>query len=425
MLLTFLIALFGFILLNVPIAFSLLLTSFVLNLFLGNISPENITQSVVRGVDSFSLMAIPFFVLAGEIMNVGGMSKRIVLFAQALVGYVTGGLGYVVVLASMLFAGVSGSAVADTSAIGSVLLPIMEKEGYDKSKSTALIMSSGTIGPIIPPSLPMIIFGVVGGVSIVKLFLGGIIPGVLIGLALMVSWGIHAKKKGYAKSDKMSVKAILTSTKEAFWAIIFPVIIMGGILLGIFTPTEAAVIAVVYAFIICFFIYKELKLKDLLHVLVKSAKSTSVVMLVCGAATSAAYYITTAQIPKLLSATLLSFTDNVLVLMLLINILLLLVGFVMDLTPALLILVPILLPIALEFGLDPIYFGVVMIVNLCIGLITPPVGTVLYVGCGLSKLSMVELTKPVLGFLFVMIAVLLLITYFPILITYIPYAVGN
>ncbi|WP_291636757.1 TRAP transporter large permease [Clostridium sp.] len=422
MLLSFLLALFGFIFLGVPIAFSLIMTTVVLMLLSsGSVAPAIISQSIVRGIDSFPLMAIPFFMLAGEIMNVGGISKRIVYFSNALVGHVTGGLGYVAVVASMLFAGVSGSAVADTSAIGSILLPIMDKEGYDKIKSTALVVSAGCIGPIIPPSIPMILFGVIGGVSIVKLFLGGIVPGVLIGIGLMVIWYFHAKKYKYKSNKKESLKSVIKSAKEAFWALILPIIILGGIIFGIYTPTEAAVIAVVYSFVISTFVYKEFKPHHWLDVLVSAGKTTAVVMLVCGTATAAGYLITTAQIPKLLANTILALANNnVTIVMLLINVLLLAVGCVMDLTPALLILGPILLPIALSYGLDPVYFGVVMVVNLCIGLITPPVGTVLYVGCGLSKLSMAELTKPILGFVGVMMAVLLLITYVPGLITFIP-----
>ncbi|MEK6266893.1 MAG: TRAP transporter large permease, partial [Clostridium sp.] len=403
-------------------AFSLIMTTVVLMLLsTGSVAPAIISQSIVRGIDSFPLMAIPFFMLAGEIMNVGGISKRIVYFSNALVGHVTGGLGYVAVVASMLFAGVSGSAVADTSAIGSILLPIMDKEGYDKVKSTALVVSSGCIGPIIPPSIPMILFGVIGGVSIVKLFLGGIVPGVLIGIGLMVIWYFHAKKYKYKSNKKQSLKSVIKSAKEAFWALILPIIILGGIIFGIYTPTEAAVIAVVYSFVISTFVYKEFKPHHWLDVLISAGKTTAVVMLVCGTATAAGYLITTAQIPKLLSNTILALANNnVVIVMLLINVLLLAVGCVMDLTPALLILGPILLPIALSYGLDPVYFGVVMTVNLCIGLITPPVGTVLYVGCGLSKLSMAELTKPILGFVGVMMAVLLLITYVPGLIMFIP-----
>ncbi len=421
MLLAFLLGLFGLIFLGVPIAFSLILTTVVLMVLSGNITPSLIAQSIVRGIDSFPIMAIPFFMLAGEIMNVGGISRRIVYFSKALVGHVTGGLGYVAVTASMIFAGVSGSAVADTSAIGSILLPIMDKEGYDKKKSTALVSAAGCIGPIIPPSIPMILFGVVGGVSIVKLFLGGIIPGILIGIALMIMWYFHAKKHNYRSSEKASFKQVVTSAREAFWALILPIIILGGILLGICTPTEAAVVAVVYAFIIGTFVYKEFKPSHWVETFVGAAKGTSVVMLVCGAGTAAGYLISTARIPELLSNTLLSLASgNVLLVMLLINILLLAVGCVMDLTPALLILAPMLLPIIKSYGLDPIYFGVVMTVNLCIGLITPPVGNVLYVGCGLSKISMSEIVRPIFGFIIVMVVVLFIITYIPGLITFIP-----
>ena len=426
MLTAFLSSLFSFILLNIPIAFSLILTTIVLMVMSGELSSANIASSIYRGVDNFPLMAIPFFMLAGEIMNVGGMSKRIVNFANALVGHVTGGLGYVAVVASMIFAGVSGSAVADTSAIGSILLPIMKKEGYEVPRSTALISASGCIGPIIPPSIPMIIFGVIGGVSIVKLFLGGIIPGILIGVGLMIVWYFHAKKSGYRKAPRCDRAQFISALKEASWALMLPIIILGGIVTGIYTPTEAAVVAVVYAFVIGLFIYRELNLRDMPEIFVQAGKATAVVLLVCGAATAAGYMITTAQVPQLLLRTLDQLAGgNVLLAMFWINVLLIIVGCVMDLTPALLILGPMLLPVAESYGLDPVYFGVVMCVNLCIGLITPPVGTVLYVGCGLSKISMGEIVKPLLPFIAVMFAVLMLITYVPGLITFIPNLVNK
>ncbi len=250
MLIVFLLALFGFILLSVPIAFSLVLTAVVLMLYTGTISFSVISQSLIRGIDNFPLLAIPFFILAGEIMNDGGISTRIVTFARSLVGHVSGGLGFVAVVASMIFAGVSGSAVADTSAIGSVLLPIMEKDRYNREKSTALITAAGCIGPIIPPSIPMILFGVTAGVSIVKLFLGGIIPGVLIGVGLMIGWYFHARKRGYPRPPARDSDRCRATRKRAFWALILPVIILGGIVFGIATPTEAAVVAVVYAFVV-------------------------------------------------------------------------------------------------------------------------------------------------------------------------------
>jgi TRAP-type transport system large permease protein len=426
MLTVFLVALFGFVFMSVPIAFALVLTAMVLMFFAGSMSSALLIQNIVRGIDSFPLMAIPFFVLAGEIMNVGGISKRIVLFARALLGHVRGGIGYVTVLASMIFAGVSGSAVADTSAIGSILYPIMKEEGYSPEKSAALFTSAGCIGPIIPPSIPMIIYGVAANVSIVKLFLGGIIPGMLIGLGLMTGWYIHTKKKGYKVAGKFSISKIAKATVDAFWALILPGIILGGIIFGICTPTEAAVIAVVYAFFVSFFIYRELKLKDLPKVFVTAAKFTAIVLLVCGAATAAAYYITTAQVPAMLSNALLSLAgDNTNILMLVVNILLLLVGCVMDLTPALLILAPMFVPIVTKFHLDPVYFGCVMVINLCIGLITPPVGTVLYVGCGISRLSMATLGRAILLNIIIMVVVLLIVTYIPSTITFIPNLVSR
>jgi len=417
----FLISLFGFVLLSVPIAFALVLTSLVLAAFMDQVSAALLIQNIVRGIDSFPLMAIPFFLLAGEIMNTGGISRRIVLVARALMGHIKGGLGYVNVLASMLFAGVSGSAVADTAAIGAMLIPIMVEEGCDLEPSAAITIASSVIGPIIPPSIPMIIFGVLGNVSIVRLFLGGIIPGLLIGVGLMIGWYFHVRKRNYRAYGKFSIVALFRAVFDAFWALVLPGIILGGIIFGVFTPTEAAVVAVVYAFVIAVFVYKELKLAELPRLFVATARNTAIVLLVCGAALAAGYYITTAQIPALLADTLLWMAgDNKFVLMLVINILLLLVGCVLDLTPALLIMGPMLLPIIIKFGIDPVYFGCVMVVNLCIGLITPPVGNVLYVGCSISKLTVMQLAKAVMPYILIEVAVLFFITYVPGAITFIP-----
>ena len=426
MLALFLGTLFALIALSIPISFSLILTGGVLMNAMGNLSPILLTQSVVRGIDNFPLMAVPFFLLAGELMNAGGISRRIVDFARALLGHIRGGLGYVTVMASMLFAGVSGSAVADTSAIGSILYPVMEKEDYDPDKATALFCAAGTIGPIIPPSIPMILFGVIANVSIVKLFLGGIIPGMLIGFGLMIGWFFHAKKKNYRAEGKLNIKQIGKAAKSAIWALLLPLIILGGIIGGAYTPTEAAVIAVMYAFIIGLFVYKDLKISMLRSILVKTAKNSAVVMLVCGAATAVAYSITTAQIPALMSRSLLSLAgDSPVLLMFFINILLLMIGCVLDLTPALLIMGPILIKITTQFGLDPVYFGVVMIVNLCIGLITPPVGNILYVGCSISKLSVAQISKAILPNIIIMIVTLFIITYIPGIVTFIPNLVSN
>lgn len=277
-------------------------------------------QSLVRGFDSFSLLAIPFFILAGEIMNTGGLSKRIVGFARSFMGHIRGSLGYAAILSSMVFAGVSGSADADTSAIGSILLPMMDEEGYDRKVCTALIATSGCIGPIIPPSIPMILYGVTASVSISKLFLGGIIPGILVGVGLMTVWGFYVKKQRYGdSSDKFSWKTVWYHTKRAFFALLLPVIILGGIITGVVTPTESAVIAVAYAFVVSKFVYRELSLRELPRMLASTARSTAVIMMVCGAAMSVAYYITLAQVPKQLSELLLSISDNVLVIMLILS----------------------------------------------------------------------------------------------------------
>jgi tripartite ATP-independent transporter DctM subunit len=418
----FLSSLFGFILLGIPVAFALFLTALVLSWFMGSWSPPLVVQNIFRGIDNFPLMAIPFFLMAGEIMNTGGIAQRIIMVAKAMFGHVRGGLGYVTVVASMLISGVSGSAVADASAIGSILYPVMKKEGYDPDKSAALFAASTTNGPIIPPSIPMVIFGVMANVSIIRLFVGGIIPGLILGIGLMIGWHLHVRGKArYHVEGKFSLREVFTACLNAFWALLLPVIILGGILSGICTATEAAVISAVYAFIVSVFIYRELKIKDMLGILVNTVRGTAVVLLVCGAAMAAAYFITTAQIPVMLGDLLqrLSGGDWILF-MLWVNFLLLLVGCVMDLVPALLILGPMLLPIATQYGLDPIYFGVVVIVNLCVGLITPPVGNILFVACGISKIPMSRMSRAIWPNIIIGIIVVLIVTYLPWTVTYLP-----
>ena len=418
----FLSSLFGFILLGIPIAFALFLTALVLAWFMGSWSPPLVVQSIFRGIDSFPLMAIPFFLLAGEIMNTGGIAQRIIMVAKAMFGHVRGGLGYVTVVAGMLIAGVSGSAVADASAIGSMLYPVMKKEGYDPEKAAALFAGAATIGPIIPPSIPMVIFGVIANVSVIRLFIGGIIPGLILGGGLMIGWYLHVRgKTRYHVEGRFSLIGVLKACWDALWALFLPVIILGGILLGICTATEAAVVSAVYAFIVSVFIYRELRMKDMLGILVNTVRGTAVVLLVCGAAMAAAYFITTAQIPEMLADLLQKLSGGSWVLfMLWVNILLLITGCVMDLTPALLILSPMLLPIAVKYGLDPVYFGVVMVVNLCIGLITPPVGNILFVACGISKISMGQMSRAIWPNIVIGIIVIFIITYLPWTITYLP-----
>jgi tripartite ATP-independent transporter DctM subunit len=410
----------AFLVLSIPIGFSLGLTSITMLIYLGRTDFMVVPQNFLKGTDNFALMAIPFFILAGEIMNEGGLSLGIVRFVKSILGHIKGGLGYVAIVASMIFAGISGAAVADTSAIGSVLLPIMKKEGYDVNKSTGIVCAAGTIGPIIPPSIPMVVFGVVGNVSITRMFLGGIIPGIITGLLLFISWFIVTRKDNLLTSKRASVKEVLVSFKEAIPSLMLPVIILGGILSGIFTPTEAGVVAAVYALVVSMAVYRRISFKKMREIFIKAARSSSVVMLVVAAATAAAYVITIAQIPQLLGNLIASATSNKYVILFVINLLILATGCVMDVSPAIMILGPILLPIITKMGIDPVYFGVIMVYGLCIGLLTPPVGNVLYVGCGLSKIDFVVLVKYVMPHVIIYIIVLFVITYIPKLIMWIP-----
>jgi len=420
MLAWFLVPLFGMILLNVPVSFSLFGTS-VIMLYISNMFQADIVATTFfRGLDNFSLLAMTFFMVAGEIMSSGGISYRIVSFARVWIGHIRGGLGYVGVIASMIFAGVSGSAVADMAAVGSVLMPILEEQKYNTAKSTALLCAAGCIGPIIPPSLLMIIYGTAMEVSVTKLFLGGVVPGLIIGLGLMVVWFFHAKKAGYATIPKEPMSVRLKATWDSILAVALPFLIMFSIVFGIATPTESAILAVAYALVVAGFVYKEFDFKTIPNILFNGAKSTAVIMLVVGAAQVAAFIIVAARIPVLLTNALMSVTSNPYGIMALITLLILAVGCVMDGGPAVLILGPILLPIVKGIGLSPVYFGVVMTVNLAIGLLTPPVGNVLYVGMRMGNIDMSTLVKNLGPFIGIMVLCLLLITYVPVLVTWLP-----
>ncbi|WP_026580967.1 TRAP transporter large permease [Bacillus sp. J33] len=413
----FLGSLFGSLALGVPIAFALLASGVMLMFAMGTFDSQIVAQNLINGANNFSLMAIPFFVLAGELMNAGGISKRIVDFSMALVGHIRGGLGFVAIIASILFAGLSGSAVADTAALGAILIPMMIAKGYKVNTSTGIICASGIIAPVIPPSIPMILFGVTAGVSITDLFMGGIIPGIMMGLGLMIGWFFMSRKDTSELPPRKSAKEIWKAIQQASFALMLPVIIIGGLRGGVFTPTEAAVVAAFYALFVGLFIYRELKLDDLYQVLISSAKTTSVVMFVAAAAMVSAWLITVANVPAEIAGYMGSLVSSPLLLMFVIMIFLLLIGLVMDLTPAILIFTPVLLPLVKMAGIDPVYFGIVMVINLCIGLITPPVGTVLYVGCGISKISLADLTKGIWPFLLVHAIVLALLILFPEIIT--------
>lgn len=419
----FVVSLLGIMALGVPIAFALLLSGVCLMFVMNNFDTQILASNLLDGANNFPLMAIPFFILAGELMNEGGISSRIIKFAMSLVGHIRGGLGYVAIIAGILFAGLSGSAVADTAALGAILIPMMVSAGYDRNKSTGLIAAGGIIAPIIPPSIPMIIFGVTSGVSITKLFMAGIVPGLMLGISLVLCWAWVVRRKDFSnivQSERKSFKEMLLATKDTFWALLLPVIIIGGLRGGVFTPTEAAVVAAFYALFVGMVVYRELKIHHLYKVLLVSAKTTSVVMLLAAAAMVSAWLITVANIPNQIADMLLPLIDNQFLLLVVINIIVFLIGTAMDLTPTILILTPVLMPIVIEAGIDPVYFGVLFILNNCIGLLTPPVGTVLNVACGVGKVSMDDIIKGVAPFLIVETVLLALLIMFPDLVI-VPY----
>lgn len=416
--------LFCFIL-GVPIAFSLGIASVATLEFASNLPLTLAAQRLFTGADSFPLMAIPFFMLAGELMEAGGISRRLFDFAHALVGFVVGGLAMVAVVAAMFFAGISGAAAADTAAVGAVSIPAMIRKGYHKGFAAAVQAAGGSIGVIIPPSIPMIIYGVVGGVSIGKMFLGGFIPGALIGCSLMIVSYFLAKKAGYEKDSFQGVKAIGRTFLGAFWALLMPLIILGGILGGVFTPTEAAVVASVYGAIVGFGIYRELRLRDLPKILAKAAISTSTVMLLIATANIFGWILTAERVPQSVAAYLVSLTSSPMVLYSLILICLLVVGTFMETSASLIILTPVFLPVIQQFGIDPVHFGVVMVTALAIGMLTPPLGICLFISCNIAQIQLSEIIKYILPFLLVMIGVLLLMTYVPEIVMFIPNMYGD
>ncbi|WP_068319072.1 TRAP transporter large permease subunit [Polycladidibacter hongkongensis] len=410
------------ILLGLPVAFSLLLSGLGLMIHMGMFStglafPSDILASaLVNGVDSFALLAIPFFLVAGETMAAGGLSRRIVRLAMAYLGHKKGGLGYVAIFTSVVLAGLSGSAAADAAALVAILLPMMRGANYPESRSAGLLASGGIIAPVIPPSVPLILVGVAGNISISRLFMGGIAPGLMMGAALMLTWAYlmrNEETQMQEKADKAERRAAL---KDGVWALVLPFIIIIGIRFGVFTPTEAAVVAAVYAIFVSTVIYRELTLKRFYEVLVSSCKSAGMIMFLVGCAMVASWLITAAQLPQQLSALLGPLVDSPRLLMFVIMMLVLAIGMVMDLSPTVLILVPLLMPLVKEAGIDPAYFGLMFVMNCCIGLITPPVGTVLNVVCGVGKLRVERAIVGVLPFVGVYALLLMLFTVFPQLI---------
>jgi TRAP-type transport system large permease protein len=411
--LIFIGSLLGSMALGIPIAFSLLICGAALMLHLNMFDAQILAQNVINGADSFPLLAVPFFMLAGEIMNVGGLSKRIVNLALAMVGHIKGGLGYVTIVAACLLSALSGSAVADAAALTALLLPMMVKAGHNKSSSAGLIAACGVIGPIIPPSIGFVIFGVAANVSISKLFIAGIFPGVMLAAGLWLTWWWMIRKEKIAPPEKKTFADVMLALREATWALVLPFIILFGLKFGIFTPTEAAVIAAVYAFLVATFVYKELNLSQLVKIFGDAAKTTGVVMFLVAAAMVSAWMITVAQLPDQVVDLLKPFMENKTMLMLAIMLLCMLVGTAMDMTPTILILTPVLMPIIKAAGIDPVYFGVLFIINNSIGLITPPVGTVLNTVAGVGKVSMDEVTKGVMPFMVAQFIVMFLMVLFP------------
>ena len=419
-LIVFLVTIFACMLIGVPIAFSILITVLSMAEASGVTSYAMIPSYMWSGVNNFALMAVPFFVLCGDIMNAGDLSKGIVDFCRVLLGHIKAGIGYAAILACMIFAALTGAAVVCVSAIGGIMLPIMLKEGYDSSDSTAVICAGSITGPIIPPSLPMVIYGVISGASVTKMFLGGVVPGIITGLFCMAVWYFMNKNKDLPRQPKATFKEILITGKTALPALMMPVIMMGGILTGIFTPTEAGVVACVYAWVVATFVYKKLPFKVFKAVVIKSAKSSAVIMMIVAACQALAMVITVARVPQTIAAFITSLSDNPTVILCLINVFVLLVGCFMDVTPAITILTPIFLPIVTGMGVDPVLFGVIMVYGLVIGLITPPVGNVLYIGIGVTKITLLQLLKKIWPMVVVYTFILFLITIVPQLVMFVP-----
>ena len=413
----FLLVLIGGMVIGMPIAHALVLTGVALMWHLDFFDTQLLAQNLQAGFDNFPLLAVPFFILAGELMNAGGLSRRIIDLARAFVGHIRGGLGFVVIGAAVLLASMSGSAIADTAALATILLPMMREQKYPMSYSAGLLASGGIIAPIIPPSMPFVIYGVTTNTSISKLFLSGVAPGLMMGFFLIGAWWWIARRHGLPAMERVAWGPRMKTLAKSFWAMMMPVIILGGLRGGIFTPTEAAVVAAVYALLVSMFVYRELNWQQLYGVFLAAGKTTAVVMFLCGAATVTAYMITLADLPNMLADSFSGVMGSPVLFMALMMVFLLVVGTAMDLTPTSLIFGPVCAPLAVRAGIDPVYFGFMFIYVGCIGLITPPVGTVQNVVAGVGRLRMETVIKGTTPFLAVYVLLLVLFTLFPALIT--------
>jgi len=409
----FLASLLGAMALGMPIAFALLICGVALMTHMDIFDTQILAQNLINGADNFPLLAVPFFILAGELMNAGGLSRKIIEIAMALVGHIKGGLGYVAIFAAVIMASLSGSAVADTAALAALLIPMMKESGYNVNRACGLIAAGGIIAPVIPPSIGFIIFGVAANVSITKLFMAGIVPGLLMGFSLVVAWWLVCRKEGGDAQARRPLIAMIKTVLSGFWALLLPVIIIGGLKFGVFTPTEAAVVAAVYAGFVGIVVYREINWLDLKNCFVSGAKTTSVVMFLVAASMVASWLITVADLSSEIIKLLQPFMHDKIVLMFMMMALVLVVGTALDFVPTVLILTPVLMPIVHAAGIDPVYFGVMFIMNNSIGLLTPPVGTVLNVVCGVAKVPMDGVIRGVTPFLLAQVAIMFVMTFFP------------
>ncbi len=407
-------------LVNIPVGFALGAATLGGLLLIDDLPLMVLAQRMFSGMDSFTLIAIPLFILAGELMSTGGVTRDLMNFSMVFVGHVRGGLAYVNVVSSMIFAGITGSAATDTSSVGGLLIPTMIRKGYDKDYTVALTATASTIGIIIPPSIPMVLYGVASNTSIGALFAGGIVPGFLIGGGLMAVAGYYAKKNGYVREDKKPLAENLRILLRGIPALTTVVIILGGIISGLFTPTEAAGVAVVYTFLLGKYYYREIGYRDIPHIIKSVGKTMGMVGLMIAAASALGWMLTAQGIPRAIGELVFSATQNKVIILLLLNLVMLFVGTWMDITPAMIIFAPILLPIAVHAGVDPVHFGIILTVNLAIGLFTPPVGLCLFIACGIAEVQMSTVLRAVVPFFLVMLAVLMLITYVPELVLFIP-----